>query len=157
MCCNESIRTQHRECTNSRRESGSSALLKTHSDHLCTSCARRSDLDAHHFKWVNTCLGNITSALTGTHRHLDGKHAPWYLAGFQYRINRRYDLKSIVCRLSSISMRIPSIPLKQVKPSHYSWLSLMRNQDSDWSLMLAYLCYRILSISNGFLYCLLNA
>ena len=44
------------------------------------------------FKWVNTVLGNIKSALVGTYRAVQSKHAPRYLAEFEYRFNRRYRL-----------------------------------------------------------------
>ena len=45
------------------------------------------------FKWVNTVLGNIKSALVGTYRAVHSKHVPRYLAEFEYRFNRRYRLK----------------------------------------------------------------
>ena len=44
------------------------------------------------FKWVNTALGNIKAAIVGTYRAIDQKHVPRYLAEFEYRFNRRYDL-----------------------------------------------------------------
>lgn len=52
------------------------------------------------FKWVNTSLGNIKSALTGTYRHASSKHVPRYLAEFQYRFNRRNDLAGMLTRLA---------------------------------------------------------
>jgi hypothetical protein len=50
------------------------------------------------FKWVNTALGNIKAAITGTYRAITRKHAPRYLAEFEYRFNRRYDLAAIIPR-----------------------------------------------------------
>ena len=41
------------------------------------------------FKWVNTTLGNIKSAITGTYRKLGPDHAGRYLASFAWRYNRR--------------------------------------------------------------------
>ena len=35
------------------------------------------------FKWVNTTLGNIKSAITGTYRQLGPDHAGRYLASFR--------------------------------------------------------------------------
>jgi transposase-like protein len=52
------------------------------------------------FKWVNTCLGNIKTAIAGTYRHVSAKHAQAYLTSFAYRFNRRYQLDSIVQRLA---------------------------------------------------------
>ena len=37
------------------------------------------------FKWVNTALGNIKAAITGTYRAINTKLVPRYLAEFQYR------------------------------------------------------------------------
>jgi hypothetical protein len=52
------------------------------------------------FKWVNTCLGNIETAIAGTYHHVSPKHAQSYLTSFAYRFNRRYQLESIVERLA---------------------------------------------------------
>ena len=48
------------------------------------------------FKWVNTTLGNIKSAITGTYRKLGPDHAERYLASFAWRYNRRYHLQTEV-------------------------------------------------------------
>jgi hypothetical protein len=37
------------------------------------------------FKWVNTALGNIKAAITGTYRAINSKHVPRYLAEFEHR------------------------------------------------------------------------
>ena len=42
------------------------------------------------FKSVNTTLGNIKSAITGTYRKLGPDHAGRYLASFAWRYNPRY-------------------------------------------------------------------
>jgi transposase-like protein len=52
------------------------------------------------FRWVNTVLGNIKTALAGTYHHVSSKHAQSYLTSFAYRFNRRYQLDSIVERLT---------------------------------------------------------
>jgi transposase-like protein len=52
------------------------------------------------FRWVNTTLGNIKSAIAGTYHHLSPKHAQHYLTSFAYRFNRRHQLDSIVERLA---------------------------------------------------------
>ena len=54
---------------------------------IITQSGRRAALTA--FKWVNTTLGNIKSAITGTYRAIHYKHVPRYLAEFEYRFNRR--------------------------------------------------------------------
>jgi transposase-like protein len=52
------------------------------------------------FRWVNTCLGNIKTAIAGTYHHVSPKHAQYYLTSFAYRFNRRRQLDSIVERLA---------------------------------------------------------
>jgi transposase-like protein len=52
------------------------------------------------FRWVNTTLGNIKTAIAGTYHHVSVKHAQSYLTSFAYRFNRRYQLDSIVQRLA---------------------------------------------------------
>jgi transposase-like protein len=52
------------------------------------------------FRWVNTTLGNIKTAMAGTYHHVSAKHAQSYLTSFAYRFNRRFQLDSIVERLA---------------------------------------------------------
>jgi transposase-like protein len=67
------------------------------------------------FKWVNTTLGNIKSAITGTYRAIRPKHVPRYLASFAYRFNRRYDLTTILTRLGYVAVRTPPMPYRLLK------------------------------------------
>ena len=48
------------------------------------------------FKWVNIGLGNIKGAITGTCRAIRPQYAARYLAAYEYRYNRRFDLGQIV-------------------------------------------------------------
>jgi transposase-like protein len=67
------------------------------------------------FKWVNTALGNIKAAITGTYRSIRAKHVPRYLAEFEYRFNRRYDLPAMIPRLTWASVRTPPMPYRLLK------------------------------------------
>jgi transposase-like protein len=67
------------------------------------------------FKWVNTALGNIKAAITGTYRAIQQKHVPRYLAEFEYRFNRRYDLAAMIPRLAWASVRTPPMPYRLLK------------------------------------------
>ena len=67
------------------------------------------------FKWVNTVLGNVKSALNGTYRAVCPKHASRYLASFAYRFNRRFDLKDLLPRMAWISLRTPPMPYRLLK------------------------------------------
>ncbi len=67
------------------------------------------------FKWVNTILGNIKSALVGTHRAVRAKHVPRYLAEFEYRFNRRYRLEAMIPRLAFVALRTAPMPYSLLK------------------------------------------
>jgi len=67
------------------------------------------------FKWVNTALGNIKAAITGTYRAISSKHVPRYLAEFEYRFNRRYDLAAMVPRLCWAGVRTTPMPYQLLK------------------------------------------
>jgi transposase-like protein len=64
------------------------------------------------FYWVNTLLGNLKTALSGTYHAFDFKKYGYrYLAEFQYRFNRRFDLQAMLPRLlraSVLTMPQPS-------------------------------------------------
>jgi transposase-like protein len=48
------------------------------------------------FRWVNTILGNMKNAITGTYHAFDfEKYAHRYLSEVQYRFNRRFDLQQM--------------------------------------------------------------
>ena len=67
------------------------------------------------FKWVNTALGNIKAAITGTYRSIAPKHVPRYLAEFEYRFNRRYDLAGMLPRLAAAALQTPPLPYRLLK------------------------------------------
>ena len=48
------------------------------------------------FTWVNTMLGNVKNAITGTYHAVNPKHLPRYLAEFCYRHNRRFQLEDML-------------------------------------------------------------
>lgn len=67
------------------------------------------------FKWVNTALGNIKTAMTGTYRAIRDKHVSRYLAEFEYRFNRRFDLAAMMPRLGYVAVRTPPMPYRLLK------------------------------------------
>jgi transposase-like protein len=67
------------------------------------------------FKWVNTALGNIKASIVGTYRSINSKHVPRYLAEFEYRFNRRYDLSAMMPRLCWASVRTTPMPYRLLK------------------------------------------
>jgi transposase-like protein len=72
------------------------------------------------FKWVNTALGNIKAAIAGTYRSISQKHVPRYLAEFEYRFNRRYDLAAMLTRLTKAAAQTPSMPYRLLKLAEIS-------------------------------------
>ena len=66
------------------------------------------------FRWVNTALGNIKTAIAGTYHHVSPKHAQAYLTSYAYRFNRRRQLDSIVERLAWAAVRTAPQPYRVV-------------------------------------------
>lgn len=63
------------------------------------------------FKWLNVLLGNLKTALSGTHHAFKfAKYACRYLAEVQYRFNRRFDLKAMVPRMAVAIMQTKPFP-----------------------------------------------
>jgi hypothetical protein len=59
---------------------------------------------------VNTILGNLKTAMTGTYHAIKfAKYAHRYLAEVQYRFNRRYNLRDILPRLVRAATVTPAI------------------------------------------------
>ena len=61
-------------------------------------------------KWVNTTLGNIKSAITGTYRKLGPDHTERYLASFAWRYNRCYQPQTMIPRFLHSATRTQPIP-----------------------------------------------
>ena len=62
------------------------------------------------FKWVNTTLGNIKCAITGTYLKLGPDHAGRFLASFASRYNRRHQLETMIPRLVHSAARTEPMP-----------------------------------------------
>ncbi|MCM8624863.1 transposase, partial [Accumulibacter sp.] len=68
------------------------------------------------FKAVNTFLGNLKTAYSGTYHAFDfAKYADRYLAEVQYRFNRRFDLKAILDRLLHAAVGIGPRPERVIR------------------------------------------
>lgn len=62
------------------------------------------------FHWVNTILGNLKGNILGVCRWVSAKHLPRYLAEFQWRFNRRFNLETILNRLLQAAVLTPPMP-----------------------------------------------
>lgn len=67
------------------------------------------------FKWVNTIIGNIKTALHGVFHAMSEKHFSRYLAEFCYRFNRRFDLAQMITRFGYVAVRTPPRPQRLLK------------------------------------------
>jgi len=92
-------------CWNGLADAGIKHVAKT------TGSGRPTDPD---FKWVNTGLGNIKSAITGTCRSCDEHHTARYLAAYEWRFNRRFDLPKNLERLARASIAVAPKPYSEI-------------------------------------------
>ena len=77
--------------------------------------SRRASVQHPEFRWVNTILGNIKSALRATCHAIRPKYAQRYLSEFEYRFNRRFDLPDIIPRLVYVALRTLPMPERLLK------------------------------------------
>lgn len=68
----------------------------------------RKPRDLPRFKWVNTVLGNLKTAVNGAHKAFKfGKYAVHYLGAFCYRFNHRFDLRALITELLRDAFTMP--------------------------------------------------
>jgi ribosomal protein L37AE/L43A len=71
----------------------------------------KASVKSPQFKAINTLLGNLKTAITGTYHAFDFvKYAHRYLAEFQYRFNRRFNMKALLPRLLAALVAAPPAP-----------------------------------------------
>lgn len=68
-----------------------------------------------YFHWLSIILGNVKSALTGTYRASRKEYARRYLAEYQYRFNRRFDLVKLFKSFLYKAHYTPPLPGKLLK------------------------------------------
>ncbi|MEO0811043.1 MAG: IS1595 family transposase [Pseudomonadota bacterium] len=66
------------------------------------------------FKWVNTLLGNVQSAIIGTCRSCNSQHLPRYLAAYEWRFNRRFELDKNIERLARAALTTKPTPYRKI-------------------------------------------
>jgi 2-hydroxychromene-2-carboxylate isomerase len=85
--------------------------------------------------WVNTILGNLKTASSGTYHAFDfEKYAHRYLGEYQYRFNRRFDLAKMLSRLVIATVRTCKRP--------EAWLRLPQQTFCTFQQRHFQLCYR---------------
>ena len=61
------------------------------------------------------CAGQHHSLIKTQALYQCNKHVPRYLAEFEYRFNRRYDLAAMMPRLGYVAVRTPPMPYRLLK------------------------------------------
>jgi ISXO2-like transposase domain/Transposase zinc-ribbon domain len=69
------------------------------------------------FKWVNTTLGDVKAAITGTYRRVSPEHARRHLGSFAWRHNRRFQLDTMLSRLVHSTVRTAPLPYAKLVAS----------------------------------------
>ena len=69
------------------------------------------------FERVNTTLGDVEAAITGTYRRISHEHAGRYLASYAWRYNRRFQLDTLVPRLVHSAVRTAPLPYAKLVAS----------------------------------------
>ena len=70
------------------------------------------------FRWVNTVLGNLKTAIRGTCHAIRRPYVPRYLAEFQWRFNRRFDLRGMLDKLAAAAIRQAPTPYQAIRIAH---------------------------------------
>lgn len=93
------------------------SALKDYARHEAhTVGAGRKAVEHPEFSRVNTVLGNLKTAISGTyHAFKFKKYADRYLAEVQYRFNRRFDLSSILVRLVRAAALTAPRPMQAIR------------------------------------------
>lgn len=61
-------------------------------------------------------LGNLKTAITGTYHAFNfAKYAHRYLAEFQFRLNRRFNMRTILHRLQRSMLRARPVPERTIR------------------------------------------
>lgn len=82
----------------------------------------RKSVQQPRLQWVNTILGNLKTALTGTHHSLRfGKYGLRYLRAHQYRFNRRSDMAAMIACLGLTLMAAKALPEHAVRAPAETW------------------------------------
>ncbi|WP_444900031.1 IS1595 family transposase [Microbulbifer sp. VAAC004] len=108
LCSGSTVISDGLPCFNAIKEAGC-----VHDKIVCG--GGRASVEEPEFYWVNTVLGNLKSALRSTYHAIRPKYAQRYLAEFQYRFNRRFDLSALIPRLIYVSLRTPPMPERLLK------------------------------------------
>lgn len=79
----------------------------------------RASVENPAFNWVNTMLGNVKNAITGNLHAIGHTHVSRYLAEYEYRFNRRFDLPAMIERFAYVALRTAPMPQRCLKMAEF--------------------------------------
>jgi hypothetical protein len=89
--------------------------------HRVVTGSGRASVELPQFKAINTLLGNLKTAISGTYHTFDcAKYAHRYFAEFQYRFNRRFNMKTILPRLLAALVGAPPCAERSLRAAEAS-------------------------------------
>lgn len=103
-------------CVTSDGLLGFEVLERLNYEHKVVQAPRgKAGTEIEPFKWLNIVLGNLKTALSGTHHAFKFvKYARRYLAEVQYRFNRRGDMAGMVPRLAVAVAQTHPCPKRRI-------------------------------------------
>lgn len=91
------------------------------SNHFSISTSKSKDLSRIVFKWLNTVIGNVKTAIRGVYHSISDKHVPRYLAEYCYRFNRRFNMGAMIKILLKHSISTTPMPKRLLTKAEVRW------------------------------------
>jgi hypothetical protein len=91
------------------------------SNHFYISTNKHKELSRKIFKWLNTVLGNVKTAIRGVYHSISDKHVPRYLAEYCYRFNRRFNMGGMISSLLKHAVNTSPMPRRLLKLAEVRW------------------------------------
>jgi len=95
------------------------AFVAGHEHHPIVTGASRHGAGHPSFRWMNTVLANIKTAIIATYKAVRKKHLVRTLAEFEWRFNNRENLSAMIPVLACAAMRSKPVPYWQLKIADY--------------------------------------
>jgi transposase-like protein len=83
-------------------------------EHTATAISKQDEPAHVLFPWVHITLSNLKRFLLGTHHKVEQKHLKYYVAEFNYRLNRRAMEPDLMIRLLRACISTQTITYKQL-------------------------------------------
>ncbi|TKB05996.1 transposase [Desulforhopalus sp. IMCC35007] len=91
------------------------------SNHLSILTSKNEELSRSIFKWLNTVIGNVKTAILGVYHSISSKLVPRYLAECCYRFNRRFNMGEMIVSLLKHSANTLPMLTRLLKLAEVRW------------------------------------